>query len=168
MSIDFTHTQTIAFMLIWGDFYGLTLKMIILSGFLRFGVNYVFEICTVYVFICSQSQSPKSFSLLILLYESMPCVLLICHLCLILQQLMRERQQMASRPFASVDVSLEARGEVTEVLQPVLDVSLTHSLTCAHTDNHICDGKVNGNLLCCSLFSLSYIVAAVETLVNYD
>uniref|UniRef100_A0AAX7UZR4 Attractin-like 1b n=1 Tax=Astatotilapia calliptera TaxID=8154 RepID=A0AAX7UZR4_ASTCA len=34
------------------------------------------------------------------------------------EQLMRERQQMASRPFASVDVSLEARGEVTEVLQP--------------------------------------------------
>lgn len=76
-------------------------------------------------FICSRSQSPKSFSLFILLYESTACVLLICHLCLILQQLMRERQQMASRPFASVDVSLEARGEETEVLQPVLDVSLT-------------------------------------------
>lgn len=34
---------------------------------------------------------------------------------------MRERQQMASRPFASVAVSLDARGELTEVLQPVVD-----------------------------------------------
>lgn len=41
-----------------------------------------------------------------------------------LQQLMRERQQMASRPFASVAVSLEARGELTEMLLPVVDVSL--------------------------------------------
>ncbi|XP_029953721.1 attractin-like protein 1 [Salarias fasciatus] len=37
------------------------------------------------------------------------------------EQLMRERQQMASRPFASVAVSLDARGELTEVLQPVVD-----------------------------------------------
>uniref|UniRef100_A0A8C6NVB4 Attractin-like 1b n=1 Tax=Nothobranchius furzeri TaxID=105023 RepID=A0A8C6NVB4_NOTFU len=34
------------------------------------------------------------------------------------EQLMRERQQMASRPFASVAVSLDARGELTEFLQP--------------------------------------------------
>ncbi|MED6267302.1 Attractin-like protein 1 [Characodon lateralis] len=44
-----------------------------------------------------------------------------CHLCLLSQQLMRERQQMASRPFASVAVSLDAIGELTEVLQPVID-----------------------------------------------
>ncbi|XP_005804448.1 attractin-like protein 1 [Xiphophorus maculatus] len=37
------------------------------------------------------------------------------------EQLMRERQQMASRPFASVAVSLDARGELTEVLQPLVD-----------------------------------------------
>ncbi|KAM9426169.1 attractin-like protein 1 isoform 2-T2 [Pholidichthys leucotaenia] len=36
------------------------------------------------------------------------------------RELMRERQQMASRPFASVAVSLDARGEVTEVLLPVV------------------------------------------------
>lgn len=36
---------------------------------------------------------------------------------------MRERQQMASRPFASVAVALDARGEQTELLQPVMDVS---------------------------------------------
>uniref|UniRef100_A0A4W6CJ09 Attractin like 1 n=1 Tax=Lates calcarifer TaxID=8187 RepID=A0A4W6CJ09_LATCA len=34
------------------------------------------------------------------------------------EQLMRERQQMASRPFASVAVALDARGEQTELLQP--------------------------------------------------
>ncbi|KAG7227910.1 hypothetical protein INR49_013704 [Caranx melampygus] len=36
-------------------------------------------------------------------------------------QLMRERQQMASRPFASVAVALDARGEQTELLQPMVD-----------------------------------------------
>lgn len=45
---------------------------------------------------------------------------------------MRERQQMASRPFASVAVALDARGEQTELLQPVVDVS-TASLF-AHTN----------------------------------
>uniref|UniRef100_G3NTX7 Attractin-like 1b n=1 Tax=Gasterosteus aculeatus aculeatus TaxID=481459 RepID=G3NTX7_GASAC len=40
------------------------------------------------------------------------------------EQLMRERQQMASRPFASVAVALDSRGEETELLQPVLDVSV--------------------------------------------
>uniref|UniRef100_A0A8C9X7G5 Attractin like 1 n=1 Tax=Sander lucioperca TaxID=283035 RepID=A0A8C9X7G5_SANLU len=34
------------------------------------------------------------------------------------EQLMRERQQMASRPFASVALALDARGEETELLQP--------------------------------------------------
>lgn len=47
----------------------------------------------------------------------------------LLQQLMRERQQMASRPFASVAVSLDARGELAEVLQPVVDVSLVYTHT---------------------------------------
>uniref|UniRef100_A0A665W1W8 Attractin-like 1b n=1 Tax=Echeneis naucrates TaxID=173247 RepID=A0A665W1W8_ECHNA len=37
------------------------------------------------------------------------------------EQLMRERQQMASRPFASVAVALDARGEQTELLQPAVD-----------------------------------------------
>nr|XP_046232511.1 attractin-like protein 1 [Scatophagus argus] len=37
------------------------------------------------------------------------------------EQLMRERQQMASRPFASVAVALDAKGEQTELLQPVVD-----------------------------------------------
>lgn len=58
-------------------------------------------------------------------------VVLIFHLCLILQQLMRERQQMASRPFASVAVALDARGEQTEMLQPMVDVSPV--LACLHT-----------------------------------
>lgn len=57
-------------------------------------------------------------------------VVLIYHLCLMLQQLMRERQQMASRPFASVAVALDARGEQTEMLQPVVDVSPV--LVCLH------------------------------------
>uniref|UniRef100_A0A8C4HXW1 Attractin like 1 n=1 Tax=Dicentrarchus labrax TaxID=13489 RepID=A0A8C4HXW1_DICLA len=35
------------------------------------------------------------------------------------EQLMRERQQMASRPFASVAVALDARGKQTEPLQPM-------------------------------------------------
>lgn len=39
------------------------------------------------------------------------------------QQLMRERQQMASRPFASVAVALDVRGEQAEMLQPLVDVS---------------------------------------------
>lgn len=56
-----------------------------------------------------------------------------------LQQLMRERQQMASRPFASVAVSLEARGELTEMLLPVVDVSLpdTHNVICFPSNDWI-------------------------------
>lgn len=34
---------------------------------------------------------------------------------------MRERQQMASRPFASVALSLDSRGEETELLHPVVE-----------------------------------------------
>lgn len=64
-------------------------------------------------------------------------VLFMCHLCLLLQQLMRERQQMASRPFASVAVSLDARGELTEVLQPVVDVS-PHCLLKQRQITHRC------------------------------
>ncbi|MGH0143658.1 UNVERIFIED_CONTAM: hypothetical protein FKN15_057390 [Acipenser sinensis] len=42
------------------------------------------------------------------------------------QQLMRERQQMASRPFASVDVALEAAGgEQTDPLRGPLEVMPT-------------------------------------------
>ncbi|KAF3853626.1 hypothetical protein F7725_014314 [Dissostichus mawsoni] len=37
------------------------------------------------------------------------------------EQLMRERQQMASRPFASVALSLDSRGEETELLHPVVE-----------------------------------------------
>ncbi|XP_066549769.1 attractin-like protein 1 isoform X1 [Amia ocellicauda] len=37
------------------------------------------------------------------------------------EQLMRERQQMASRPFASVDVALEVGGEQTDLLQGPLE-----------------------------------------------
>ncbi|KAK5881261.1 hypothetical protein CesoFtcFv8_022081 [Champsocephalus esox] len=37
------------------------------------------------------------------------------------EQLMRERQQMASRPFASVVLSLDSRGEETELLHPVVE-----------------------------------------------
>lgn len=48
---------------------------------------------------------------------------LICLLCLPLQQLMRERQQMASRPFASVAVALEAVAECMDLMQPMVDVS---------------------------------------------
>ncbi|XP_041829617.1 attractin-like protein 1 [Melanotaenia boesemani] len=37
------------------------------------------------------------------------------------EQLMRERQQMASRPFASVAVLMDVKGESTEVVHPVAD-----------------------------------------------
>ncbi|TNN45257.1 hypothetical protein EYF80_044529 [Liparis tanakae] len=40
----------------------------------------------------------------------------------LLDQLMRERQQMASRPFASVALALDARGEETELLQPAAEI----------------------------------------------
>lgn len=49
---------------------------------------------------------------------------------------MRERQQMASRPFASVAVALDARGEQTELLQPVVDVSIACLHTNTHTDHY--------------------------------
>lgn len=39
-----------------------------------------------------------------------------------LQQLLRERQQMASRPFASVDVALEVGAEHTDFLRGSLEV----------------------------------------------
>lgn len=41
---------------------------------------------------------------------------------------MRERQQMASRPFASVAVALELGGDQEELLQ----VSVTYSITHMH------------------------------------
>lgn len=68
------------------------------------------------------------------LIRLMHYVVLIYHLCLILQQLMRERQQMASRPFASVAVALDARGEQTEMVQPMVDVSPV--LVCLHIHIH--------------------------------
>lgn len=54
-------------------------------------------------------------------------------LCLTLQQLMRERQQMASRPFASVAVALDATAERMDLMQPVFDVS--PAVTHTHTNN---------------------------------
>ena len=45
---------------------------------------------------------------------------------------------MASRPFASVAVSLDARGELTEVLQPLAEVSLSRLLAYTHTHTHFC------------------------------
>lgn len=66
-------------------------------------------------------------------------------LCL-LQQLMRERQQMASRPFASVAVALELGADQEELLQ----VSVTHThtythISCIHTQGEAkyCDGKAH-------------------------
>lgn len=41
-----------------------------------------------------------------------------------LQQLMRERQQMASRPFASVTVALEAPEDEEELLQGQVEVGI--------------------------------------------
>lgn len=52
------------------------------------------------------------------------------------QQLMRERQQMASRPFASVDVALEVGAEQTDFLRGPLEVG-TVVLTRDHCDLHI-------------------------------
>lgn len=46
----------------------------------------------------------------------------------LLQQLMRERQQMASRPFASVAVTLDLGGTQIELLQGGIEVSLTFKL----------------------------------------
>ncbi len=46
----------------------------------------------------------------------------------LLQQLMRERQQMASRPFASVAVTLDVGGTQIELLQGGIEVSLTFKL----------------------------------------
>lgn len=48
---------------------------------------------------------------------------LICLMCLTFQQLMRERQQMASRPFASVAVALDTTAECMDQMQPMVDVS---------------------------------------------
>lgn len=41
---------------------------------------------------------------------------------------MRERQQMASRPFASVAVTLDVGGTQIELLQGGIEVSLTFKL----------------------------------------
>lgn len=49
---------------------------------------------------------------------------------------MRERQQMASRPFASVDVALEVGAEQTDFLRGPLEVG-TVVLTRDHCDLHI-------------------------------
>lgn len=46
----------------------------------------------------------------------------------LLQQLMRERQQMASRPFASVAVTLDVGDTQVELLQGGIEVSLTFEL----------------------------------------
>jgi len=46
----------------------------------------------------------------------------------LLQQLMRERQQMASRPFASVAVTLDVGSTQVELLQGGIEVSLTFEL----------------------------------------
>ena len=44
---------------------------------------------------------------------------------------------MASRPFASVAVALDARGEQTELLQHVVDVSLALLLAHTHANTQI-------------------------------
>ena len=51
------------------------------------------------------------------------------------QQLMRERQQMASRPFASVAVALGMGAEHTELVQPLIDVSKTLDTEYVHIIN---------------------------------
>lgn len=66
----------------------------------------------------------------------------------VLQQLMRERQQMASRPFASVAVALELGGDQEELLQVSVSLTQTHThINCTHTRTHIeakyFDGKVH-------------------------
>lgn len=53
-----------------------------------------------------------------------------------LQQLLRERQQMASRPFASVDVALEVGAEQTDFLRGPLEVG-TVMLKVDRCDLHI-------------------------------
>lgn len=62
---------------------------------------------------------------------------------------MRERQQMASRPFASVAVALELGGDQEELLQ----VSATHThtqihISCTHTQGEAkyCDGKAHSRV----------------------
>lgn len=47
------------------------------------------------------------------------------------QQLLRERQQMASRPFATVDVALEVGSEQTHIIRGPLEVRTMHTLTVA-------------------------------------
>lgn len=83
----------------------------------------------------------------LLYYSNVQCLhyllLLICLLGLIMQQLMRERQQMASRPFASVAVALDASGEQMDLMQATIDVSPpgfpSHTCTNTHTCSyHIC------------------------------
>lgn len=46
---------------------------------------------------------------------------------------MRERQQMASRPFASVAVALDVKGEQANLMQPMVDVSSAHTRTHTHS-----------------------------------
>lgn len=85
-----------------------------------------------------------------------------CVVYFLLQQLMRERQQMASRPFASVAVSLEARGELTEVLQPIVDVS-PHCLRITHRCFSLCSFFSNHFLEMASNFIATLLTKTTVT-----
>lgn len=87
---------------------------------------------------------------------------------------MRERQQMASRPFASVDVALEVGAEQTDFLRRPLEVG-TVVLTRDHCDLHI----YIASLICIcfwnqtasdylELTSLSYICYAVFKVHSFN
>lgn len=87
---------------------------------------------------------------------------------------MRERQQMASRPFASVDVALEVGAEQTDFLRGPLEVG-TVVLTRDHCDLHI----YIASLICIcfwnqavsdylELTSLSYICYAIFKVHSFN
>ena len=110
-------------------------KWSVLKVFCIHDLYHMYIIYILYAFVCYYiSIFVTPFCMNLMFSWALFYVLLICHLCLTLQQLMRERQQMASRPFASVAVALDARGEQTELLQSAVDVSLARLLT--HTNTH--------------------------------
>lgn len=73
---------------------------------------------------------------------------------------MRERQQMASRPFASVAVALDAKGEQTDLMQPMADVRSARFITHIHTRTQLC---IKWQYNVCSKGSCSITTCALES-----
>lgn len=84
---------------------------------------------------------------------------------LFLQQLMRERQQMASRPFASVTVALETPEEEEELLQGQVEVSHHSTNSDSSLPTNVC---TFGFLNVCVLVCISHVEDNVFMRWRYD